>query len=61
MSGIALDGDVVEALAEQLYGASNTTSVPWAKRDRLVRSWWRKAAEEQLISTEARRRTDAAG
>lgn len=55
MSGIALDRDLVEALAEQLYGSSNTTNVPWAKRNRLVRSWWRKAAEEQLISTEASR------
>lgn len=56
MSGIALDRDAVEVLAEQLYGASNTTNVPWAKRDRLVRNWWRKAAEEKLTSTEASRR-----
>jgi len=57
MSGIALDRDAVEALAEQLYGASNTTNVPWARRDRLVRNWWRKAAEETL----ANRRADTAG
>jgi len=48
MSGIALDRDAVESLAEELYGASNTTNVPWARRDRLVRAWWRKAAEETL-------------
>lgn len=57
MSGIALDRDAVEALAEQLYDASNSTNVPWARRDRLVRNWWRKAAEETL----ANRRTGTAG
>lgn len=61
MSGIALDRitldrDAVEALAEQLYGASNTTNVPWARRDRLVRTWWRKAAAEALGGTGAGRR-----
>ncbi|HYG90365.1 MAG TPA: hypothetical protein VD978_29365 [Azospirillum sp.] len=57
MSGIALDRDAVEVLAEQLYDASNSTNVPWARRDRLVRNWWRKAAEETL----ANRRADTAG
>ncbi|WP_281262031.1 hypothetical protein [Azospirillum thermophilum] len=31
MSGANLDREAIEALAEQLYDASNTTNVPWGE------------------------------
>lgn len=30
----------VEALAQSLYEANNTTNVPWAQRDRVIRDPW---------------------
>ncbi|WP_199229437.1 hypothetical protein [Azospirillum sp. TSO22-1] len=38
----------VEALAQRLYEAGNTTNVPWARRDRTVRDPWLREALAHL-------------
>lgn len=38
----------VEALAQNLYEAGNSTSIPWARRDRTVRGAWLKEALARL-------------
>ena len=38
----------VEALAQSLYEAENTTNVPWARRDRIVRDPWLREAMTHL-------------
>jgi len=38
----------VEALAQRLYEAGNTTNVPWARRDRTVRDLWLREALAHL-------------
>lgn len=43
----------VEALAQSLYEKDNTSSVPWARRDRIVRDAWLKEAVARLAAAEA--------
>ncbi|HYG90620.1 MAG TPA: hypothetical protein VD978_30680 [Azospirillum sp.] len=44
-----IDGQIaVEALAQSLYEAGNTTNVPWARRDRIVRDAWIRQAHAHL-------------
>ncbi|MFC5355349.1 hypothetical protein [Azospirillum himalayense] len=38
----------VEALAQRLYEAGNSTSIPWARRDRTVRDPWFREALARL-------------
>jgi hypothetical protein len=40
----------VEALAQSLYEQSNTTNIPWARRDRTVRDAWVAKAFTTLVS-----------
>lgn len=48
-----LDGQLaVETLAQRLYEAANATNVPWAQRDRTIRSPWLKEALNQLSNPE---------
>lgn len=50
---VAAEGELsgritVEALAQRLYEAGNSTNVPWARRGRTVRDPWLKEALAQL-------------
>lgn len=38
----------VEALAQSLYEAGNSTNIPWARRDRTVREPWLREAHNHL-------------